>query len=266
MNPASSQIVDDQLKSPRYMQVYSAVRQWIMQGHYGPGMQLEPESRLCEMFGVSRITVRKAIELLAAEGLVSSQRGKGTFISTENIRLPVRADMDQRIRKSRALAGNSKLQQLRIKTVQAGPEISTDLRLKPGADVIFSSYVRVLRGAPVGYVESYIATATGISLTASDFRTSTMLTILEDKGIQLSGIDHLIGATLSDTRLASLLDTQVGAPLVTVKMVMHDGKLQPVERVYAWFLADQYEHHMFLARGQTEPMPGNAPEARGVSQ
>ena len=266
MSRASAQSVDEELKSPLYMQVYSALRQWIMQGHYGPSMQLEPENRLCDMFGVSRITVRKAIERLTDEGLVNSQRGKGTFVSRENIKLPVRADMDQRIRKSRALAGNSKLQQLRIRTVHAGPEICADLRLKPGTDVIFSPYVRVLRGAPVGYVESFIAKDTGVSLAAADFRTSTMLTILEDKGIQLSGIDHLIGATLADARLASLLETQVGAPLVTVKMIMHDGKLQPVERVYAWFLADQYEHHMFLARGPAEPLTMNAPEARGVSR
>ena len=243
--------INSHIKTPRYMQVYSTLHQWIAQGLYPPGSKLDTEDRLCTLFGVSRITVRKAIEMLAAENLVVNRQGKGTFVSGDHANLPVRADMDQRIRKSHALARNSKLKELRITSVLADPSTQKDLLLEAGSRVIFAAYVRVLRGSRIGYVESFIPEQLGIELTASDFRTSTLLTILEDKGIMLSGIDHLIGATLADSRLARILNIPVGAPLVTVKLMMFDMQHRPVERVSAFFRADQYEHHMFMARQTT---------------
>jgi len=240
--------VTDGVKSPRYMQVYSSLYQWIAQGHYAPGARLEPETRLCEMFGVSRITVRKAISMLVEQGLLHAVQGKGTFLATDHPGLPVRADMDQRINRARQLARTSRTENLVIETEVASTEIAADLDLQPGDSVLRAAYVRKMPKMRIGYVESFIPSHLGIELSADDFAHNTMLTILEDKGVQLSGIDHLIGATLADNRLARLLEIEVGAPLVRVKMIMLDQNHAPVERVLAFFRADQYEHHMFMAR------------------
>jgi DNA-binding GntR family transcriptional regulator len=65
-------LIDQDLKLPRYMQVYTTLYQWVAQGTYPAGARLESEGRLCEMFGVSRITVRKALDMLTQEGLLAS--------------------------------------------------------------------------------------------------------------------------------------------------------------------------------------------------
>ncbi len=251
MNHPETLPVSDELRSPRYMQVYSSLYQWIAQGHYAPGARLEPENQLCGMFGVSRITIRKAIGMLVEQGLLRTVQGKGTFVATDHPGLPVRADMDQRINRARQLARNSRTVNLTIETVAAPEEVANDLGLPTGADVLRASYVRVMKTMRIGYVESFLPGHLGIELTADDFRRSTLLTILEDKGIKLSGVDHLIGATLADNRLARLLEIEVGAPLVRIKMTMLDQNHAPVERVLAYFRADQYEHHMFMARNTT---------------
>lgn len=230
------------------MQVHASLHHWITQGHYKPGGNLETESSLCRMFDVSRITVRKAIELLSQEGLVESIQGKGTFVTGSNPNQPVRTDMNQRISRAKHLARKSSIDDLRISTERASQEVATDLNLGVDAEVITSSYVRILDKQRIGYAESAFPVSLGIKLTAKDFRLNKKFTILEDKGIALSGIDHLIGATLADARLAGLLDIQVGAPLVRIKMVMLDLQHKPVERVVAFFRADQYEQHMFLTR------------------
>jgi len=230
------------------MQVYSSIYQWIAQGHYAPGACLEPETQLCKMFSVSRITVRRAIELLAREGLVHTLQGKGTFVSLPGSDLPVRADMDQRIARAKQLARRSKIADLRIEQTIPTADVSTDLALHAGTEVLFASYVRVMSKMRIGYVESHIPLTLDIALTPDDFADNTMLTIIEAKGIALSGIDHLIGATLADARLARLLKVQVGAPLVRIKMIMLDSKHRPVDHVLAFFRADHYEHHMFMAR------------------
>jgi len=241
-------LITDNIKSPLYMQVYSSIYQWIAQGHYAPGACLEPESRLCEMFGVSRITVRKAIELLAREGLVHSLQGKGTFVSMNSSDLPVRADMDQRVARAKQLARSSKTADVKIEQTAATGDVLADLNLKSGTEVLFASYVRVMQKLRIGYVESRIPLDLGIALEPHDFHDNTMLTIMEAKGVMLSGIDHLIGATLADSRLARILKLQVGAPLVRIKMIMLDTQHRPVDQVLAFFRADHYEHHMFMAR------------------
>jgi len=229
------------------MQVYSTLYHWIAQGHYAPGSRLEPEKTLCEIFGVSRITIRKAIEMLVNEGLVSNAQGRGNFVRDDYVNTAVRADMDDRISTARAMARKSKIDNLQIAETTS-PEICAELKLPVGTLLRKVTYVRVLEDGPVGYIESWFPADIEVSLNATSLKRSTMLTILEDQGIKLSGIDHLVGATLADTQLARYLDTNVGAPLVRVKMLMLDCDSRGVETVRAYFRADKYEHHMFMTR------------------
>jgi GntR family transcriptional regulator len=245
--------VNDNIKVARYQQVYSTLRQWITQGHYPPQARLEPENRLCEIFGVSRITVRKALQLLARDGLVKSVQGKGTFLQADTEHKPIHADMNQRICRARELARNSEVLELSVSRIAASREVSDDLQLNSETEVQSVTYIRVLRDLRIGFVESHFPIDLNIKFGEKDFLDSTLLTILEDKGFQLSGIDHLVGATLADTELASHLNLNVGEPLVRVKMIMLDVAHRPIQKVVAFFRADQYEHHLFLARsGQTQ--------------
>jgi DNA-binding FadR family transcriptional regulator len=68
---------------PAYEQVADQLRQLILSGELGPGEQLPVEGRMCEIFGVSRSTVREAVRLLSAQDLVQTRRGVqgGTFVS-----------------------------------------------------------------------------------------------------------------------------------------------------------------------------------------
>jgi GntR family transcriptional regulator len=244
--------VNDDIKVARYQQVYSTLRQWITQGHYPPQARLEPENRLCEIFEVSRITVRKALQLLANDGLVKSIQGKGTFVAADTAPKPIHADMNQRIRRARELARNSAVVELAVESVAANAEVTSDLQLNDGDSAQRVAYIRLLRDMRIGFIESYFPTDLNLNFNEEDFLHSTLLTVLEDKGFKLSGIDHLVGATLADTQLASHLNINVGEPLVRVKMIMLDLAHRPVQKVLAFFRADQYEHHLFLARDSRE--------------
>ena len=66
---------------PRYAQLADLLRQRIARGVWPPGTQLPSLEALMQEFDVARVTVRQAIDLLAREGLVSPQRGRGTFVT-----------------------------------------------------------------------------------------------------------------------------------------------------------------------------------------
>ena len=240
--------VDHGLRSPRYAQVYSALREWIYSGNYGPGEQLPTESELCTMFGVSRITTRKALDILVDEGLVDRQAGRGTFVVEDLADAPVLGDMEQLLRKVARLGKNTSITGAEVSEVEADADTRKDLKLKTGAKVQRASHVRLLNGSPIGYVVTTVPAALDIRFDLNELNQSPMLNLLERKGVDIASADQVISATLADARLANLLDTTVGSPLLQVRLVVFDAERRPVERLVAWYLAEQYHHHVHLTR------------------
>ena len=248
MNVAVQSLIDESIKSPRYHQVYSLLKGWVFDGTYPPGSKLPAEFELCTTFGVSRITTRKAIDMLAAEKLLIRIQGKGTYVTEDLADAPNQGDMEQLIRKTTRLARNSKVKSVEIKEVTADEQTRTDLDLPEGSQVQQISFVRHSGGAPVGYRVAYVRGDLGLNFTVEELKKEQMLSLLEKKGVKISGADQLLGASLADSRKASLLNTTVGAPLVRIRLVVFDDCRMPIERSTAYYLAERYEHHVYLSR------------------
>src|SRR5262245_54061961 len=71
----------DQRVAPLYYQVQHTISQRISRGEYPPGSQLPSESELSRELGVSRVTVREALRVLAQENLLVKAQGRGTFVA-----------------------------------------------------------------------------------------------------------------------------------------------------------------------------------------
>ncbi|AFC31781.1 DNA-binding transcriptional regulator FrlR [Paenibacillus mucilaginosus 3016] len=73
-------------QKPLYSQLKQILKEAILRGTYKAGQQLPPESELCETYGVSRITARRAISDLVEEGILHRQQGKGTFVKETKVK------------------------------------------------------------------------------------------------------------------------------------------------------------------------------------
>lgn len=73
-------------QKPLYMQLKQIITEDIARGKYKTGSQLPPEAEICERYGVSRITVRRAIADLVKEGILHRQQGKGTFVREHKVK------------------------------------------------------------------------------------------------------------------------------------------------------------------------------------
>ena len=250
-SPRLSKKADRNLRSPMYAQVYSSLREWINEGFYAPGSQLPPESELCEVFGVSRITTRQAIELLVDERLVIRQQGRGTFVAADIASAPVRSDMEQLLRKVKRLGTSTRVRDATVEEAVADEETCRDLELARGTEVVVASHVRLFRDEPIGFIVTYIPKDLRLNFKPRDFNRNPMLTLLERKGVSIAGADQFIGATLADTRLARLLETDIGAALVSVRLIVVDTNRRRVERLLAYYRADHYTHHAWLSRART---------------
>ncbi len=243
----------------RYHQVYSVIRGWIFDGVYAPGDRLPAEGELCERFNVSRITSRKAIDLLVAEGLLTRVQGKGTYVAEDIGAAPNIGDMDQLIRKTTRLSKKSRVTNVRIREVTADDEICRDLQVRKGSKVREISFVRTMDSKPTGCRISYMPLDVAPNLTADEIKSETTLTLLEKHGITVSGARQLIGACLADPNLATQLGVTVGAPLVRIRLIVLDDENRAIERSTAYYLADRYEHHVYLTRNSIRHTPQNSP-------
>lgn len=84
--PFRSLKVDNHSSVPVYIQIATALSKLVKDKALPPGYPLPPERVLCDQFGVSRMTLRQAIGLLEREGLILSQRGRGTFVAHDLLR------------------------------------------------------------------------------------------------------------------------------------------------------------------------------------
>ncbi|WP_439534930.1 GntR family transcriptional regulator [Polymorphobacter sp.] len=241
-------VVDDgRMSPPRYVQAYTALRDWIQQGVYLQGAQLPSEPELCKLFGVSRITVRAAVELLEKEKLVIRKQGRGTFVSAAIADVPSRGDFAELVRRLRQLDAKSSLKDIEIVTRQADENTARDLQISTEDMVIQASFTRMRGNKPIGVTLLSIPTHLGIALTEEDLRNSPAPTILQGKGYDILGAHQLIGATLADARIAEALGINIGAPIVHVRLLVLDLFSKPIELLTAYYLAESYVHHVFLA-------------------
>jgi GntR family transcriptional regulator len=242
------ELIDVAVRSPRYAQVYATLRSWIYQGTHKPGSRLPTEEEIGTMFGVSRITTRKAIAMLVEEGLVTAQAGRGTFVVDDLADAPVVGEMDRLLRKTERLSRQTKIRGATIAEIEADPESARDLQLPLHGRIQRASHLRLLDGRPIGYVVTDIPSSLSIRFKLSELNDSPMLTLLERKGVDIAYADQIISATLADSALASLLNVTIGAPLIRIRLVVFNSNRRPVERMLAWYRADHYHHHVRLTR------------------
>ena len=232
--------------SPRYHQVYVTLRTWVLDGTYKPGDQIPTEPQLCEMFDVSRITVRKAIDNLAREGWLLRQQGRGTFVQLSAARAAAAADLESVRDRVAGLAAATEVVDLNVIEVAPDEETAAALGVADGALVQRATHVRTLKGVRLGLITTYVPLDIARLVASAEMARQPMFELLATAGIRVARADQYIGATLAGVEVAGALDIEVGAPMLRLTRIVFDTEGRPVERVVALYRADAYQYHMQL--------------------
>ena len=136
-----------QASQPLYHRVYREIAKGIESGVLHPGDRLPSERALCEQLGVSRATVRRAVEQLTADGLVEA-RGRGSFVRGDAVSEPPNTLMGlSEVARSRGLSPTSQV--LRAELRPATIDEADAFSIAPGADLFELERVRMLDGLPI---------------------------------------------------------------------------------------------------------------------
>ncbi|HEX4491820.1 MAG TPA: GntR family transcriptional regulator [Acidimicrobiia bacterium] len=202
----------------RYLEVAADLRTAVAAGAYGAGGALESEAELGGRFGVSRVTVRRALEELRREGLVTSRRGAGWFVALD----PVCQVLGRVTTVEAALEASGATAERRVLEFGFEPStaaIAAALHLEAGAEVLRVRRLTLADGEPFALVTVWLPGALGAQLSRDDAQRAPFYELLAARGTQLGSATQLIGADLAGDDDVRLLGLERGAAVLACRRV-----------------------------------------------
>ena len=247
-NDTALRTLERDTPTPLYYKLYSLLKGAILDGTIDNGAQMPTEQQLAETFKVSRITAKRAMDELAAEGLVQRRRGKGSHVTYEYSPRPVQAPLVGMLQEIESMARHSDVKVLKCRMQVPPAHIREALNVGNKDKVLQLERVRYREGQPFGYYMSWTA---GLRKPVGkrDFQTSPRLAIFRKQGLKISHVTQTISATAATAQLAEALDTKVGAPLLS--LVRHSfktvrGQEQLADFLQVYYHPDRFQYQMDL--------------------
>ncbi len=234
---------------PLYFQLRALLLQQIESGALKPGDTIPTERELIDRYGVSRITVRQAINSLMTDGLLYRQRGLGTFVRRDRIEqeLSTLTGFSEEML-DRGLAPGAKL--ISAEMVDPDAATATKLRLQPDQQVFRMVRLRLADDEPMALDITCCPPDLGEKLLTEDLQ-GALYTILEEKyGVELDQADQAIRATPADELHATHLGIKKGMPILQMERVTYSLDGRPVEFSRTSYRADRYIYRVRLKRNR----------------
>lgn len=254
---------------PLYYRLYAILRERITNGVHPAGSVLPSEAELTAAFNVSRITAKRALDELAAEGLVVRTRGRGTTVtgraSAAITARPIMASIDGLLENLNAIGRETSVQVIEFGYSAPPDFVRQQLALAAGAMVQRAVRVRSLDGEPLSQSTTFVPERIGRAWRARDLAITPLIDLLERTGIVVGAAEQSLSATVADTLTAPRLKVGVGMPLLLMKRCVKDINGEPVQYIEILYRPDRFEYRMSLTREQTLGH-GRFPASRKLKQ
>lgn len=209
------------MRAHRYRTIADDLRQQVSAGVFAAGRLLPSEAELSRSYEASRVTVRKALEVLREEGLVDARQGFGWFVAVD----PLRQSLGRLGTIEAQLAASGVRSERRI--LDFGFVVApARVRAVLGADTVLEvRRLNLADGAPFARVTVWCPEDLGASLSRADVEGAPFYELLDGP---LGGAVQTIGAALVDPADAALLEVPVGSPVLCCERTTADPSGRPV--------------------------------------
>lgn len=232
---------------PLYQQLQATLRAQIESGRLGMHERLPSERELSQQFGVSRMTVRQALDALAQQGLIYGKVGKGTFISEPKIDQQIVAltgfseDMQKR-----GQAASSRV--LKATMLAATKDIAAILQIEPKTRVVNLIRVRLANGAPLAIENGYLPLHLCPDILSHDFSRESLYDVLRNQyGWHLVRAQQTMESRLATDTELELLQLKRPAPILAIERVTMVEQGFPIEYVRSAYRGDRYKFSAMLS-------------------
>jgi GntR family transcriptional regulator len=231
--------LDRRSQEPAYLRIANAIAEQIGAGLHRAGDQLPTEPQLRAHYGVSPMTVRRAINILLDRGLVTTTQGKGTFVRSP--------DMGEAIFRLQEITdlwvddATVTVTLLEARIVPADGEVAAMLELSSGDPLVFLRRVIQRKGQPVVYQREHVVYDEHRPLVEAQLQVTSLEGLLHSPQVEgMLGGRLTIQAVSLDAEAAAALRVPEGSPAFCLESLFNDSEGRPVSWGRFLCRADQF--------------------------
>jgi DNA-binding GntR family transcriptional regulator len=242
VTPAPTFDIDRSSPTPLYFQLARAIEGAITGGALPAGSRLDNEILLAQRYGLSRPTVRRAVQELVDKGLLVRKRGVGTQVIAPHVRRSVELTS---LYEDLARSGESPTTKvLSIEREPAPADIAGELDLREGEEIVVVRRLRFSRGEPLALMTNYLSGR--FTPTEEELAERGLYQYLRGRGVHLRVAHQRIGARLARAEEARLLEEPPRAALLTMQRTAFDDEGVPIEVGRHVYRASRYDFETTL--------------------
>lgn len=228
-----------------YENVYNSLKKAINLGVYSEKSLLPAEPQLCKMFGVSRTTVRKAVDMLTQGGYVKPQRGIGTVVLKRRVEQDVNK-LSSLTETLKAKGYDVHLKSYALEIIEADEKTANKLNIEAGDKIAHVSRVTCASGVPIAIIDNYIPYiyVQGIELASRNY-TSLYKMLNEEFNLIIEKSNDIIFAINATKTQGELLDVKENDALIVVDRICFNGDTAVCYDIVI-ARSDMYEYHVSL--------------------
>ncbi len=232
---------------PLYQQLMEDIKYAIGDGKYQPEEKIPSEPELSELYSVSRITVRRAVDELCAQGYLVKKQGKGTFVGRAKLQRKLPGNNTMSFTEVCRL--NGKVHSVRMLTCQEVPARQDEIKflnLEPGSKLLYIQRLHMADGVPIQLENNFYPLDRFAFLRQEDLEHNSLLQILRERhGINTCNTsDTTVEIVRASPEYAQLLDVPVGEPLFYMNIYFLDYNGRPLLVGRQYIVGKRYVLHI----------------------
>ncbi len=217
------------MNKPSYIQIFESLTEQIENGTYKPGDKLPSERDLSKQLGVSRMTLREALDELDGHGMLDRRQGSGTYIAEPKLEQQVDVLVGfSEAMLQRGLKPGARL--LSLEKAPASKQIAALLQLGIGQPLYYIHRLRTVNGEPMALEHSYFPAHICEGIEEYDLTSESIYALLEKEyGVTLEAAEHILEPVVANAYESEVLAVRPGAPLMLVRRIAFDAEGRPIE-------------------------------------
>ena len=241
--------LDADSPDPLWRQAAELIRHQIVTGKLNEGGRLPAERDLLEQLSISRVTLRRALQSLVEDGVLTASHGRGWYVAA-NVPKEFPNTLESFSETAARLGLTPSSEVLRAGDAPATLDEAEELGIAPGAGLFHLDRIRHLDGVPVAIDSSFFSVALKPDLSGVDFRTASLFRLLLDNAVDLARGEPPIEAHAADAEIAHHLDIAIGQPILVMRQIIVDAAGKRVLSSTVQYVGDRYRLRTSFSRSR----------------
>jgi GntR family transcriptional regulator len=211
-----------------HKQLFVVLQQQILRGALADGEQLPTQEALCQQYGVSRITVRRALADLQAAGLIRNEQGVGSFVTRASAGLkppPTLGFVDA----LRQVVEQTKVRVLELEMARCPAHIAAALQVDADSPAVHVVRTRSRKNVTLMLLEAWLPPKFEAIVTRSALAQQPLFNLISNDGADVGRVIQEVNAEIADPFTASVLGIELNSAVLRIDRLVHDRRQKPIQ-------------------------------------